>query len=142
MIAVDTNLLVYAHRAAVPEHRAARRAIERASADRRGWGISLPSLVEFWSVVTHASSSGGASTGTQARSFVDALVEDGAAAVWVPTAGFWLRLAQLANALSVQGPRIFDLQIALVAFEGGATEIWTHDQRFVAVPGMRVHDPL
>ena len=28
------------------------------------------------------------------------------------------------------------------AFEGGATDLWTHDARFVKVPGLRVHDPL
>jgi hypothetical protein len=44
--------------------------------------------------------------------------------------------------LAVSGPRVFDLQIAMAAFEGGATEIWTHDRAFVTVPGLRVRDPL
>src|ERR1700690_1385205 len=39
VIAVDTNLLVYAHRAGCPEHDAARRAIEDAANDAGGWGI-------------------------------------------------------------------------------------------------------
>jgi len=34
------------------------------------------------------------------------------------------------------------LQAALAAWENGATEIWTHDRSFVAMPGMRVRDPL
>ncbi len=42
----------------------------------------------------------------------------------------------------IAGPRVFDLQIALTAFEGGATELWTHDSRFVKIPGLRLHDPL
>jgi len=42
----------------------------------------------------------------------------------------------------VQGPRIFDLQIALTAFENGATEIWTHDRNFLSLPGLRVRDPF
>jgi hypothetical protein len=37
---------------------------------------------------------------------------------------------------------VFDVQIALTAFEGGATDLWTHDTRFVKVPGLRLHDPL
>jgi predicted nucleic acid-binding protein len=45
MIAVGTNLLLYAHRAA-------RRALERAIGDGGGWGITQPSVAEFWSVVT------------------------------------------------------------------------------------------
>ena len=64
------------------------------------------------------------------------------AAIWLPGPGFGERLLQVARDLDVSGPRIFDLQIALTAFEGGATEIWTHDADFVSVPGLRVHDPL
>jgi toxin-antitoxin system PIN domain toxin len=141
MIAVDTNLLVYAHRAGVPEHRAARRAIQRASNDAQGWGIAMPCIAEFWSIVTHPASSGGPSTARQARAFLEALVAAGAS-VWQPREHFWDRLARLAEDLEVQGSRIFDLQIALTAFENGASQIWTHDRSFATLPGLRVHDPL
>lgn len=60
----------------------------------------------------------------------------------MPREAFWTRLLQMAAELDVRGPRIFDLQIALTAFDNGATEIWTHDRDFVAFPGLRVHDPL
>jgi len=46
VIAIDTNLLVYAHRTVVPQHRA-RRAIERACQDPRGCGVSLACVAEF-----------------------------------------------------------------------------------------------
>lgn len=48
----------------------------------------------------------------------------------------------LASERRAAGPRIFDLQIALMAVEGGARELWTHDRDFVSVPGLRVHDPI
>jgi predicted nucleic acid-binding protein len=67
MIAVDTNLLVYAHRARTREHAAARRAIERAAAHAAGWGLPLPVLAEFWAVVTHPSAAGRPSTGAPRR---------------------------------------------------------------------------
>ena len=51
-------------------------------------------------------------------------------------------LCQLALDLGVSGPRIFDLQIGLIAFENGATEIWTHDNKFIRIPGLRLHDPF
>ena len=142
MIAIDTNLLIYAHRASLPEHRPAQRAIERASRDPRGWGIALPSLAEFWSVVTHPDSRGGPSTAKQATAFLRALISEAGAMLWMPGEGFWERLAELAGALGIQGPRIFDLQIGLTAFDNGAIEIWTHDRGFMAFPGLRVHDPL
>ena len=141
MIAIDTNLLIYAHRAALSENRAARRAIEKASRDPRGWGIAQPSVAEFWSVVTHPASSGGPSSADQARGFLHALREAGAM-IWMPGEGFPERLLQLAGELGIQGPRIFDLQIGLTAFDNGAGEVWTHDGRFVRLPGLEVHDPL
>ncbi len=142
MIAIDTNLLIYAHRAALPEHREAREAIEAASRDPRGWGITLPSIAEFWGVVTHPASSGGASTPRQAQGFLRELIVEAGARLWMPREGFWERLVELARELRVAGPRVFDLQIALTAVENGAVEIWTHDRQFVAFPGVRVRDPL
>lgn len=141
MIAIDTNLLIYAHRSGVSEHRRARRAIETARDDSRGWGIAMPSIAEFWSVVTHPASPGGPSTSRQAHRFLGELVDAGAA-VWIPRDGFWDRLLRIAIDLRISGVRIYDLQIALVAFENGASEVWTHDAAFSTVPGLTVHDPL
>lgn len=33
-------------------------------------------------------------------------------------------------------------QIGLICREAGATELWTHDRDFVALPGLKVFDPL
>jgi len=140
MIAIDTNLLVYAHRAATPEHRAAQAAVERAAATG-AWGIPAPVIAEFWAVVTHPKAAGRPSTPGQAQRFLAALAAAGAE-VWSPGTGFGLRLAQLASDLDIGGNRIFDLQIALCAFEGGAREIWSHDANFITVAGLRLVNPL
>lgn len=71
MIALDTNLLVYAHRSATPEHKRARAAIERAAASS-GWGIAAAVVAEFWSVVTHPAAGGRPSTAAEARGFLSA----------------------------------------------------------------------
>ena len=142
MIAVDTNLLIYAFRRGTAEHRAARRALERAMSSSEGWGFSFPCLAEFWSVVTHAASPGGPADPRQATAFVTSLGKEGGAQIWTPGPGFALRLLQLAAAQKVSGGFIFDLQIALLAFENGASEIWTHDRGFYPLPGLRVVDPL
>jgi predicted nucleic acid-binding protein len=142
VIALDSNLLIYGFLPGVREHADARRAIERVSDDPRGWGVALPSIAEFWMAVTHPAAVGGPSPPGKARDFLDALLTDGPGILWMPREPFWTRLLQLASDLKVSGPRIFDLQIALTAFDNGATEIWTHDAAFVSFPGLRVHDPL
>ncbi len=142
MIAIDTNLLVYAHRALTPQHGAARAAIERASRDARGWGIPLPCIAEFWSVATHPECRGGGSPPAKARSFLRALVLEAGARVWSCQEGSWERLSTLAAELGVRGPRVFDLQVSLTALENGATEIWSHDRAFLVLPGLALLDPL
>jgi len=142
VIAIDTNLLVYAHRSATPEHAAARRALEKAAADARGWGFSIGNVLEFWGVVTHPSAAGRPSTPDEARRFIAALVEQGGASMWLPKPGFADRVIETAVRLGIAGARVFDLQVALVGIDNGATEVWTHDAAFVRLPGVSVHDPL
>lgn len=88
MIAVDTNLLVYAHRAGLAEHQAARRALEGAANGDVGWGITLASVTEFWSVVTHRAFAGRPSTAREAAGLLDALRQAGAREIWTHDADF------------------------------------------------------
>ncbi len=140
MIALDTNLLIYAHRAGTAEHRSARRAIEKAIGSRGGCGIALPSIAEFFSIVTHPAA-GQPSKPAAARGFLAAL-EDAGVVLLGPGPSFAIRLLQIAADLSVIGPRIFDLQIALCALDGGAGRVWTNDRRFVKLPGLAIEHPL
>jgi predicted nucleic acid-binding protein len=141
MIAIDTNLLVYAHRSATAEHKKAQIAIEKALSRSGRCGIALPCIAEFWSVVTGAAFSSRPSTAKEANGFVQSLVESGVE-VWLPTPGFEVRLVKYAKEIKVSGVRIFDLQIAIIAWESGAREMWSHDRKFVSIPGLRVVNPL
>ncbi len=141
MIAIDTNLLVYAHRAGLAEHRAARRAIEEAANRSDGWGIPLPCLAEFWSIVTHPAAAPRPSRPEEVRDYLAALAEAGMV-VLLPRTSFGDRLLRLAQDLGVVGTGIFDLQIGLTALDAGATEIWTHDRRFKGIPGLPAVDPI
>jgi len=142
MIALDTNLLIYAHRAGSPEHELSRAAIQSALDDPRGWGICLPTIAEFWSIVTHPKIPGGASSAKVVSHFFHYLITEGHGFVWTPGPGFGQRLMQWAASLKVSGKKIFDLQIALIAYEHGAREVWTNDAHFVSVPGVAVRNPL
>ena len=53
VIAVDTNLLVYAHRADSPFHDRARLTLESLAVGARAWAIPWPCAHEFFAVVTH-----------------------------------------------------------------------------------------
>jgi len=141
MIALDTNLLIYANRADTREHRDARGAIEKACNAAGGCGIPLPCVAEFFSIVTHPAASGSPSSARAAADFLAALAEAGIG-ILMPGPSFPTRLLQTASDLEVTGPRIFDVQIALCAVDGGATELWTHDRGFVKLPGLAVRHPL
>ena len=142
MIAIDTNLLIYAHRNKCDESAAARIAIEDACRSDKGWGFSYPCLTEFWCVVTHAECENRSSTPEEADRYIQSLIDEGGATVWLPRAGFGNRFSGIARDLHVTGVRIFDLQIALIAYENGARTIWTHDKNFLRIPGLKVEDPL
>ena len=89
----------------------------------------------------HPAAQGRPSTPDEAHRFIASL-ESAGAEIWKPGPGFATRLARMAADLSVAGPRVFDLQIALTAFEGGARQLWTADRRFASVPGLPVVHPF
>lgn len=142
MIAVDTNILIYAHRAGCPEHRAATAALERAVSNPAGWGISFSSLSEFWAQVTHPKVPGGPSTVDKASAFLNQLMGELGAVVFTPGPGFEVRLTTTARQLKASGHHIFDIQIALMALDQGAAQLWTHDKSMLRVPGLKYSDPI
>lgn len=142
MIAIDTNLLVYAHRSGAPEHRLAIKTLEKAFSAADGWGIAFPSIAEFWSVVTHPKCTGRPSQPEEAAGFISAIIEDGNGQIWMPSHGFIERAIRMATLLNIIGPRYFDLQIGLIALENGAHTLWTHDADFLKLPGLKILDPL
>jgi hypothetical protein len=141
VIALDTNLLIYAHRPTAAENGRARAAIQEASQSERGWGFAVACAAEFFSVVTQVTLAGSTSTASLAAEFLRELTRAGAQ-VWVPGHGFHERMFALAERVGTTGRRIYDLQIGLTAREGGATEIWTNDRGFLAVPGLKVVNPF
>lgn len=53
MIAVDTNVLVYAHREELPHHEMSLRCITQLAENNPPWGITVFSIGEFLHIVTH-----------------------------------------------------------------------------------------
>jgi hypothetical protein len=138
VIAIDTNLLVYAHNPASPQRQAAQVALNRAAQSPQGWGIALPSMVEFWSIVTRR---GNAEAAAAAAQFIEQLQAAGAQ-VWLPQPGIVEIWRETAQRVGIRGVEAFDLQIALIVQARGASEIWTHDRNFTRLPGLLVVDPI
>ena len=124
MIAIDTNILVYAHRPSAPEHRRARQTIEKARAE--GFGITSISVTEFLSVVTSPRIVSMPTMIEAAHDFLSALFE----------------LSRAAIRKGIVGRQLHDLSIAVIAQGGGAARLWTHDTAFTSVPGLKVEFPL
>ena len=53
MIALDTNILVYARREEAPFHREARRLVTKLAEGEAPWALPWPCVYEFLRVVTH-----------------------------------------------------------------------------------------
>ena len=53
MVAVDTNILVYAHRADSPFHERADHVVADLAEGAGTWAIPWPCLYEFYAIVTH-----------------------------------------------------------------------------------------
>jgi len=73
MIALDTNIRVYAHREELPLHAEARTCIEQLVATSQRFALPWPCVHEFFSVVTHPRRFRPPSTAQQAFDFLEAL---------------------------------------------------------------------
>ena len=138
-IAVDSNVLVFAHRSDSPWHEAAASALARLSGGR--WGIPWPCIHEFLAIATHP------------RVFDPPTpLDDAIAAVesWRATSvallgetdEHWQHLAGLARAGKVAGPLVHDARVAAICLQHAVEELWTADRDFSRFPALRVRNPL
>ena len=142
MIAVDTNLLVHAHRRDASLHESAYRAVKDLAESLRPWAICYHSLVEFYGVVTHPKLWKEPSSPEQAFNQINA---------WRASPGLRL-LSDLSDSLDklealsvkgkVAGPVIHDARIAACCLCHCAQELWTVDRDFSRFPELKVRNPL
>lgn len=134
MIAVDTNILVYAHRAELPQHgRAAARLRELAEGDAR-WGLPVFCLGEFIRVVTHPAVLRPASTLEEATTVVDRLLASPSLEVLAPGERYWPLLRAALGEARATGNLAFDAQIVAVCRESGVRALVTEDRDFRRFP--------
>ena len=143
MIAVDTNLLVYAHRREAREHVAAR-AVMRALAEGDGaWAIPWPCCYEFLSVVTNRRIWRDDATAPElAWRQLHAWTSSPSNRLIGETDDFVDVLERFVQRPRVRGAVVHDARIAAICVAHGAETLLTRDRDFSLFPELRTRDPL
>jgi toxin-antitoxin system PIN domain toxin len=142
VIAVDTNILVYAHRRDSPWHEPAVKAISGLASGRARWALPWPCIHEFFGVVTHPRIYDPASSTEHAIAQVQAWLECPTLELIGEEFGYWDKLSELLSAGRVTGPRVHDARIAALCALHGVRELWTADRDFSRFPKLVTSNPL
>lgn len=143
MIAVDTNLLVYAHRRESRAHDRSRRVLATLAEGDRPWAIPWPCCYEFFSIVTNRRIWRGAqSTPDQAWSQLKAWTDSPTNRLLGETRDFLDILERLLQRPRVRGPVVHDARLAAICLAHGIDELLTRDRDFAHFPELRTRDPL
>ena len=142
MIAVDTNLLVYAHRRDSTWNGPAAACIRSLAEGRAPWAIPWPCLHEFYAVVTHPRIYDPPSEMAAALKQVAAWTESPTLTLLAEGPGYAGHLAELLGISRVRGARVHDARIAALCAYHGVRELWSADRDFSRFPGTTVRNPL
>jgi len=142
MIAVDTNLLVYAHRKDAEFHPAASAAITTLAVGTAAWAIAWPCVTEFFSIVTHPRIYAPPSTTARAIDQLDAWFESPTLHLLAEGDDPWPRLRELLSQGRVTGPLAHDARVAALCLAHGVSELWTADRDFGRFPALKLRNPL
>ena len=130
MIAVDTNVLIYAHRAELELHEAAvERLVVLAEGDEP-WALPVFCVTEFLRVVTHRRVFNPPSTVSEALDFLNDILGSPSCTIANPEAAFMGRLDQVIRETDARGNLVFDAQVAALCREHGVSTILTNDRDF------------
>lgn len=142
MIAVDTNILVYAHRRDAEWHDAARAALARLAEGQGSWALPWPCLHEFLAIATHPRIFNPPSTPAEAVDQIAAWLESPGVALLAEAGGHWPVLRRLIESGKVTGPLVHDARIAALCLEHGVRELWSADRDFSRFGELTVRNPL
>ena len=142
LIALDTNILVYAHREDSPFHEAAARCIAGLAEGRTPWAIPWPCLHEFLAIATHPRIYDPPTPLAAAADQVDAWLEAPALVLLSESDQHWSDLRRLVIAGQIAGPRIHDARVAALCRQHGVRELWSADRDFSRFPDLTIANPL
>lgn len=142
MIALDTNVLVHAHRRDAGLHAPAYAAIKKLAESPGAWAICFHSLVEFYGIVTHPKVWSEPSTPEQAFRQIRAWRAAPSLRLLIDLPESLSQLETLATLGKVRGSLIHDARIAACCLSQGVGELWTVDRDFSRFPALKTRNPL
>lgn len=142
MIAVDTNILVYAHRGESSFHRAAVEAMDRLVESGRPWAVVWQCVHEFAAIVTHPRIYRPPTTIEQCLEEIENWRRCPTFHAIAEGAVHWTVLERLLRDGRIEGARVHDARIAAVCLQHGVEELWTVDRDFSRFPDLQVRNPL
>ena len=138
MIAVDTNILIYAHRGETEFHERAVSELVALADGAERWVLPVFCITEFIRVVTHRRVFSPPSSIAQAIAFIEGIIAAPTCEVVGPGGEFLDRLLAVAREADARGNLMFDAQIAALCHEHGIDAVLTNDRDFQRFQGLQV----
>ncbi|MEO8064339.1 MAG: TA system VapC family ribonuclease toxin [Pseudomonadota bacterium] len=142
MIAVDTNILVYAHRRDSPWHTPAAACIRELAEGSASWAIPWPCMHEFLAIATHERIFSPPTPLPKALEQIAAWLESPTLVMLSESPGYGDVLSRLVEGAKLTGPRIHDARVAALCVHHGVRELLTADRDFGRFGEIRTRNPL
>jgi toxin-antitoxin system PIN domain toxin len=142
MIAVDTNILVYAHRSDSTFHVQAAACVRSWAEADEPWAIPWPCIHEFFAIVTNPRIFKTPTPLPAAVAQVEAWRASPSLRLLAEDDDYWPTLAKLLASSNVVGAKIHDARIAALVLHHGARELLSADRDFSRMAPLVVRNPL
>jgi hypothetical protein len=142
VIAIETNILVHAHREDSEWHERAFAAVAQVAEGVAPWAIPAPCLHEFLAIATHPKIYRPPTPLKRAVEQVAAWLESPSLVVIAENEGYWERFRGVLLQSRVTGGQVHDSRIAALCLHHGVAELWTSDRDFGRFPDLKVRNPL
>jgi toxin-antitoxin system PIN domain toxin len=142
VIAVDTNILIYAHRAESPFFDVAAAQLAGLAEGQSPWAIPWPCIHEFLAAVTRPRFFDPPTPLPTALDQVEAWLESPSLTLLTETEQHWSVLRKLLTSARLSGTQVHDARIAALCLQHGVRELWSADRDFSRFPDLKAVNPL
>lgn len=142
VIALDTNILVHAHRGEMPQHEIALQVVSDALGGNEPVGLCWPVLHEFLAIVTSPKVFRPPTPTDVALDQIDDWISSPRATLLHESGRHPATLRDLMLNGRVVGGVTHDAKIAAMCIDHGVRELLTSDRDFTRFPTLRVRNPL